>query len=181
MSMSHPDITNYDALMTLGRAMYTELWENELKPNIQVRESLSPDDGEEAVLVLESTNKTHRLTPGAMATLAERELTVTAVGEDHWERPGYAEWDVEVPDEILAAYNTTIETYSMPGPPKQWDEETAARWEHSHVMNVHKHGGDTDWPTCPNGHGPLESPVNGDPFEPAGPYCTDCDYVKDKE
>lgn len=34
-----------------------------------------------------------------------------------------------------------------------------------------------DFAECPHGHGKMMQPVNGDPLEPANPYCSECGHI----
>lgn len=34
---------------------------------------------------------------------------------------------------------------------------------------------------CPHGHGDMVQPVNGDPLEPAEPYCDECGHISGRD
>jgi len=131
---------NADTMMTLGRVLYYELRKTSLMPDLRASKSLLSDDPEyyEARIVIEGGSSRQWLNPDAMRVLADHDIAVEPIKREHWQNALYSEFRVDIPDEVLEAYERAAEELGVPPAPKDWGTDEKGWYTHENIMSSYR-------------------------------------------
>lgn len=138
---------NYDAMLALGRVLAYELRGTGLQPTFHTYEAGLFDANTHVETTLRLENSHHhrptKITPDAMAVLADFDLSVMPIIETMSDTESRPTWRLGIPDAVEDAYAAAVEELGEPpAPPREWDEQWP--WTHQNVMESYDPMGETE-------------------------------------